>query len=576
MSDTTFTSGTVIASTWLNEINDAVFSAIGAGGVAPTTPAMVRTNLGFTPSTGSSLSGHIATGTGAVATTVQTKLRESVSVKDFGAVGDGVTNDTVAIQAAMNSGHGHIYFPKGNYLFSQINVPNTVHMISGDGAGATIWTCTGAITAFQAWINLNAITGIEIFGFSVSQNKTTYALNATFNTDVCIQGHFHDIRWTEAGFYAIYMAGCADITIENCVVVAHADGAFRAEAVCVRIKIIGNSVLSAGAGHGIQIATGSNHEISNNYVFRAGTGCFCIAIGAADSLVANNRVTTNTLEGINLQDASRVSILDNIVYCEAGHTDFAISIYAANTFVESCIVSGNRTYNSGSSGIGVASTNFANAFCRYNSISNNLILNPIQSGVAVPALGRGGINLYGPQTVQNTVQNNVILDQASNMLYGVNEWDDSLGPPTNNFFIDNVIPLAAGMLFPSHRLSTSTKIWDVLESVYVPTVTSSAGTLTSYTVHTARFTPRGNLCEINLDIEITNNGTGSGNISVTLPSGFTSAAPGGMVPGKELVTNGWALTGATSSASMIVVNYANAYPVGTTSRIVLEGQYRLA
>jgi polygalacturonase len=34
-------------------------------------------------------------GTGAVSRTVQSKLRDVVSVKDFGAVGDGVTDDTV-------------------------------------------------------------------------------------------------------------------------------------------------------------------------------------------------------------------------------------------------------------------------------------------------------------------------------------------------------------------------------------------------------------------------------------------------------------------------------------------------
>jgi hypothetical protein len=42
-------------------------------------------------------------GSGAVATNVQAKLRQIVSVDDFGAVGNGVTNDTAAIQAAVDS-----------------------------------------------------------------------------------------------------------------------------------------------------------------------------------------------------------------------------------------------------------------------------------------------------------------------------------------------------------------------------------------------------------------------------------------------------------------------------------------
>jgi hypothetical protein len=52
--------------------------------------------------------------TGGVATTVQDKLAQYVSVIDFGAVGDGIANDTAAIQAALNA-QGSIYIPDGTY-----------------------------------------------------------------------------------------------------------------------------------------------------------------------------------------------------------------------------------------------------------------------------------------------------------------------------------------------------------------------------------------------------------------------------------------------------------------------------
>lgn len=75
-------------------------------------------------------------GTGTAVRTAQDKLREWVSVKDFGAVGDGVTNDSAAVQAAvthcLNTGD-QLYWPDGTYLTA--SSISEFHSVKHFGAG---------------------------------------------------------------------------------------------------------------------------------------------------------------------------------------------------------------------------------------------------------------------------------------------------------------------------------------------------------------------------------------------------------------------------------------------------------
>ena len=77
-------------------------------------------------------------GTGAVNQTVQDKLQEFVSVKDFGAVGDGVADDTTAIQAAINAHSGIIYFPSGTYNISAPLRITTGIVLQGESKSTSI------------------------------------------------------------------------------------------------------------------------------------------------------------------------------------------------------------------------------------------------------------------------------------------------------------------------------------------------------------------------------------------------------------------------------------------------------
>jgi hypothetical protein len=157
-------------------------------------------------------------GTGAVNRDFTDKLKEVVSVKDFGAVGDGVTDDTDAIQAAIDSGAKRIYFPTSTYkISSTITIIDPVSLV-GDGPKDTVIRQTGANAggfdfAFPSLVQGGGIQGITVeagngwvtSGFQgsgstgigirvVNSNGKFYAENYgvhNFDTAVSVLGSFY-------------------------------------------------------------------------------------------------------------------------------------------------------------------------------------------------------------------------------------------------------------------------------------------------------------------------------------------------------------------------------------------------
>jgi len=112
-------------------INDLTEVNALANNLANTSnPALGDALVGFRQSNSS---GNLI---GSVGRTVHQKLQETVSVKDFGAVGDGVTDDTAAIQAAIDAasftGAG-IYIPAGDWLINNSIDLKDNTFIYGDG-----------------------------------------------------------------------------------------------------------------------------------------------------------------------------------------------------------------------------------------------------------------------------------------------------------------------------------------------------------------------------------------------------------------------------------------------------------
>lgn len=373
-------------------------------------------------SSGSSLVGFLSAGTGAVATTVQTKLRESVSVKDFGAVGDGITDDSVAIQLAATAATGKtLYFPSGTYIGTNISLPANI-FVTGN---ATLKLKVQASLTFQPFFRLtgaNVKFDVLIFdgnkalqpanGFSDSWDtgangtgksnrsmiygdnyNTGYSISNILVTtcefrnvygasialrdvsNVLVDGnYFYDSNFEGCFFYQ-QVGGNQDARIVNNKFYNLSSGDATVNANCIVCSgynevIIANNWANTFERNLVKLEGCNNaivdaNQISNNTLNNF--NCLQVAAGGTNIVISNNviknvkygiLIETGTIENINISN----NIFDTVGSASSVRDAIAV-ISATNVNVTGNVIKNSYRY-------GVQVTNCVNVVLSENAVSN--------------------------------------------------------------------------------------------------------------------------------------------------------------------------------------------------------------
>ncbi len=126
---------------------------------------------------------------GATGRTVNDKLQEFVSVKDFGAVGDGLTDDTAAIVAAVAAG-APLYFPAGTYLYKPTVTLDISYPLTGAGKNVSIINCLSDAAMFGKPVfrlNSGSISNLRIS--EVANTKTMHGISISAADESVFTGY---------------------------------------------------------------------------------------------------------------------------------------------------------------------------------------------------------------------------------------------------------------------------------------------------------------------------------------------------------------------------------------------------
>ena len=365
-------------------------------------------------SSGSSLVGFITANAGAVARTVQSKLRDTVSVEDFGAVADGIANDTTAWNNWL-AATGSKYIPRGYYLVSGV----VKYYNTGTFVNTTDTNHSAGLYALEKITSGNANTA---FGNLAGSSITTGDQNTAVGKSA-LQTMQAGSNNTAIGFGSLRYANDASC-IQNTIV-----GAFCGEQITsgnnntavghntLRTLTTGDLNTAVGQGALANTVTGDYNTAVGYHALLNQLGSNGVAYGVealtAMTTGANNTavgyrtlksvVTSNSNTALGHQAGQSVTSAQNTIVGDSAMN--ATTTGAANTAIGYNALLSNQTgeHNtvlgaqalisciSGSRNVSIGRTSLLNATGDENVAVGTNALNACTSGYVNTAIGHGAL-----------------------------------------------------------------------------------------------------------------------------------------------------------------------------------------
>jgi hypothetical protein len=374
----------------------------------------------------------------------------AINVKDYGAVGDGVTDDKVAFQAAINAAaDGVLFVPSGTYYISDSGVTIASDNIVIQGTEHT-------------YLKSERIYFVDHGDgtYSVGQGNILNATGVDNITikDITFVGHYdpawgnvsiydHNIGTSSNGKKLLHLKNCDKVTLENFTVKNAFGSAMSFSTPEDRVESVwGYAPIGISGGDDIRLKDCNHTEsaseawsiynctnvLVDGCIFDTNYGISFLDVAyCTDVIVTNNnfmkRLASDTGELLNIP-SSRLTVDSNKFLngnCDIGNEYLNISLTIGATFLLHNQVVSNNTFYNGHVSCSTANGTYTNTWCQENvNITGNVMTVDVDNrpgAAGATVLNYTGVDLPAYKNARNfSISNNTMMVKGAMQTGGAN------------------------------------------------------------------------------------------------------------------------------------------------------------